>query len=117
MSETGPEQIGSSLSNDNPATEGLSEGDMAIGETPEVTGSTPSLTATMAGPDNPQFTLSPRRDRATIEHLAVRLPFTPFSVEDEAIKGRICEVRTKVTPLLTNLRWGGSSIQKTADQL
>src|SRR5947209_7697176 len=53
----------------------------------------------------------------TIEHLAARRPAPPLDAESPEIKQRLSELRPEITTLVTNLRWGGASVQDTADRI
>ena len=53
----------------------------------------------------------------TIEHLAARRPPPPLDAESPQVKQRLSELRTEITTLVTNLRWGGVSPQDTAEQI
>lgn len=54
---------------------------------------------------------------ATIEHLAARRPVTPRSDDDPEVKQKMSELRTDLTTLLTDMRWGGQSVQTTVERL
>src|SRR5690349_14832522 len=53
----------------------------------------------------------------TIEHLAARRPMPPLNAESPEVKQRLSELRPEITTLVTDLRWGGASVQDTADRL
>ncbi|GAC1488592.1 MAG: hypothetical protein NVS2B12_42740 [Ktedonobacteraceae bacterium] len=53
----------------------------------------------------------------TIEHLAARRQVTPLDAGSAEVKQRLNELRTEITSLLTDLRWGGGSSEETAAQL
>ena len=53
----------------------------------------------------------------TIEHLAARRQVTPLDAGSAEVKQRLSELRTEITSLLTDLRWGGVSTEETAAQL
>ncbi len=51
----------------------------------------------------------------TIEHLTARRPVAPLDIEEPEIKRQLTALRTEFTTLVTSLRWGGVSVQDTAD--
>lgn len=53
----------------------------------------------------------------TIEHLAARRPAPPLNVDSPEIKQRLSELRPEITTLVTDLRWGGASVQDTAERI
>lgn len=53
----------------------------------------------------------------TIEHLAARRPVTPLDIDEPDIKQQLTALRTEFTTLVTALRWGGASVQDTADSI
>ena len=53
----------------------------------------------------------------TVEHLAARRPTPPIDVQSPEIKQRLSELRTEITTLVTGLRWGGVSVQDTAEHI
>src|SRR5260221_2910892 len=53
---------------------------------------------------------------ATIEHLAARRAVTELSADAPEVKQTISELRTELTILVTDLRWGGLSAKETADR-
>lgn len=65
------------------------------------------------------ITVAPRSmDRAgTAEHLAARRPITPPDADAPEIKQRLSDLRSEITTLLTDLRWGGASIDHTTTQM
>ena len=54
---------------------------------------------------------------ATVEHLAARRDITPVSAEAPEVKQKLSDLRTELTTLLTDLRWGGYSVQATIERL
>ncbi|HEV2580971.1 MAG TPA: HEAT repeat domain-containing protein [Ktedonobacteraceae bacterium] len=54
---------------------------------------------------------------ATIEHLAAIQKVTPLSDEDPDVKQKMSDLRTDLTTLLTDLRWGGYSVKATVERL
>ena len=53
----------------------------------------------------------------TIEHLTARRIVTPLDIDEPEIKQQLAELRTEFTTLVTGLRWGGMSVQDTADSI
>ncbi len=53
----------------------------------------------------------------TVEHLAARRPFPPLDVNSPEIKQQLAELRTELTALVTDLRWGGATVQDTAESI
>ncbi len=54
---------------------------------------------------------------ATVEHLAARRDVSPLDAEAPEVKQKMSDLRTELTTLLTDLRWGGYSVQATAERL
>ena len=54
---------------------------------------------------------------ATIEHLAARRNLPELNENAPEVKQTMSELRTELTMLVTNLRWGGQSVKDTADQI
>src|SRR6266567_4286042 len=48
-----------------------------------------------------------------VEHLAVRHPLPALDVDTPEVKQRLSELRTEMTTLVTDLRWGGVSVKDT----
>ena len=73
----------------------------------------PSANVTAAPPAAQQ-----RSNRsATIEHLAARRAVTELSADAPEVKQTISELRTELTILVTDLRWGGLSAKETAERI
>ena len=53
----------------------------------------------------------------TIEHLAARRPTPPLDAQSPEVKQRLSELRPEITTLVTDLRWGGVSVQDTTERL
>ena len=53
----------------------------------------------------------------TVEHLAARRPVAELDVNTPEMKQHLGELRTEVTTLLTELRWGGGSVEDTAEHM
>jgi len=75
---------------------------------------TPPATSVKASP-----IISPRamERTGTAEHLAARRPAPPLDVNELDVKNRLTELRAEVTRLVTGLRWGGQSVDETAERL
>ena len=54
---------------------------------------------------------------ATVEHLAARRDITPVDAETTEVKQKLSELRAELTTLVTDLRWGGHSVQATVERL
>lgn len=54
---------------------------------------------------------------ATVEHLAARRQVTPLDPEAPEVKQKMSDLRSELTTLLTDLRWGGYSVQATVERL
>ncbi len=54
---------------------------------------------------------------ATVEHLAARRNLPELSANAPEVKQIMSELRSELTMLVTDLRWGGQSVKDTADQL
>lgn len=53
---------------------------------------------------------------ATIEHLAARRALPELSASEPEVKQKLSELRTELTLLVTDLRWGGQSVKETAER-
>jgi hypothetical protein len=53
----------------------------------------------------------------TVEHLAARRSVTELDVNTQEMKQRLSELRSEVTTLLTDLRWGGGTVEETAEHM
>jgi len=53
----------------------------------------------------------------TIEHLAARRPALALDAQSPEVKQRLSELRPEITTLVTDLRWGGVSVQDTTERL
>ena len=53
----------------------------------------------------------------TVEHLAARRPVTELDVNTPEMKQRLSELRSEVTTLLTELRWGDAASEDTAERM
>ena len=54
---------------------------------------------------------------ATVEHLAARRAITPVDAEAPEVKQKLSDLRAELTTLVTDLRWGGYSVQATVEIL
>ena len=54
---------------------------------------------------------------ATIEHLAARRNLPELNENTPEVKQTLSELRTEITMLVTDLRWGGQSVKDTADRI
>src|SRR6266480_4084163 len=54
---------------------------------------------------------------ATIEHLAARRASPELSAESPEVKQKLSELRTELTLLVTDLRWGGQPTKETAERI
>jgi len=53
----------------------------------------------------------------TAEHLAARQPITPLAADAPEVKSLFSELRPEFTTLVTDLRWGGASVQETTERI
>ena len=65
----------------------------------------------------PDAALKRSNRSATVEHLAARRDITPISAEAPEVKQKLSDLRAELTTLLTDLRWGGYSVQATIERL
>jgi HEAT repeat protein len=75
----------------------------------------PALPTTVAPVPDAAFKRSNRS--ATVEHLAARRDITPVDAETPEVKQKLSDLRSELTTLLTDLRWGGYSVQATIERL
>lgn len=54
---------------------------------------------------------------ATVEHLAARRNLPELSIDAPEVKQTLSELRTELTILVTDLRWGGQSVKETAERI
>jgi HEAT repeats len=54
---------------------------------------------------------------ATVEHLAARRNLPELDANTPEVRQKISELRTELTMLVTDLRWGGQSVKDTADRI
>ncbi len=77
--------------------------------------SSPSLPTTVT--PVPAAALKRSNRSATVEHLAARRDIAPVSAEAPEVKQKLSDLRAELTTLLTDLRWGGYSVQATIERL
>ena len=113
MSDTGQKQTESTNPNESEATQ---FGDVGIVEV-----STPE---TVVAPESPARLITPpspaqqRQSRAgNAEHLAARRPVPPLDVDAPEVKQRLSELRTEMTTLVTDLRWGGATVKEATERV
>ena len=98
------------------ATEPTEPGGMDIDEvidTPSVMAPAPSATMVPI----PAAAQQKINRSATVEHLAARRNLPELSANAPEVKQTMSELRTELTMLVTDLRWGGQSVKDTADQI
>src|SRR5256886_4482242 len=98
------------------ATEPTEPGGMDIDEvidTPSVVAPAPSATEVPV----PAAAQQKTNRTATVEHLAARRNLPELNANSPEVKQTISELRTELTTLVTDLRWGGQSVKDTADQI
>ncbi|HYT36467.1 MAG TPA: HEAT repeat domain-containing protein [Ktedonobacteraceae bacterium] len=98
------------------ATEPTEPGGMDIDEvidTPSVVAPAPSATMVPV----PAAAQQKSNRTATVEHLATRRNLPELNANTPEVKQTISELRTELTMLVTDLRWGGQSVKDTADRI
>src|SRR5439155_7369489 len=98
------------------ATEPTAAGGMDIDEvidTPSVLAPAPSATMVPV----PSAAQQKSNRTATVEHLAARRNLPELNANSPEVKQTISELRTELTTLVTDLRWGGQSVKDTADRI
>ena len=98
------------------ATEPTESGGMDIDEvidTPPVIAPAPSATMVPV----PAAAQKRTNRTATVEHLAARRNLPELNASSPEVKQTISELRTELTMLVTDLRWGGQSVKDTADRI
>src|SRR6266487_3494311 len=98
------------------ATEPTEPGGMDIDEiidTPSVVAPAPSATMVPV----PAAAQQKSNRTATVEHLAARRNLPELNVNTPEVKQTISDLRTELTMLVTDLRWGGQSVKDTADRI
>jgi len=113
MSDTGQKQTESTNPNENDATR---FGDVGIVEvsTPE-TVVAPEAPARLITPPSPAQQQQGRAGNA--EHLAARRPVPQLDVDAPEVKQRLSELRTEMTTLVIDLRWGGASVEEATERV
>ena len=116
MSEMRRVNIVSNLLFHSYATEPTEPGGMDIDEvidTPSVVAPAPSATMVPV----PAAAQQKSNRTATVEHLAARRNLPELNANTPEVKQTISELRTELTMLVTDLRWGGQSVKDTADRI
>src|ERR1700694_3368376 len=113
MSDTSIEQTEPTPPIENQSSEQGGFGVMEVTETTTV--SAPVLPTTVT-PVPPAAFKQPNRT-GTVEHLAARRSITSLNAEAPEVKQRLSDLRAELTTLVTDLRWGGFSVQATVEQL
>lgn len=54
---------------------------------------------------------------ATVEHLAARRTLPPLDPEAPDVRQTLSDLRSELTTLVTDLRWGGTSVEATVERL
>src|SRR3989442_1746266 len=89
-------------------------GEVRLGEDPTFdTPSEPILPAKAGLTAVTPATQKPQGRAGNVEHLAVRHPVPALDVDSPEVKQRLSELRTEMTTLVTDLRWGGVSVKDT----
>src|SRR5229473_6465487 len=93
-------------------------GEVRLGESPTFDTATPPILPAKAG----LMTMTPAAQKqqgraGNVEHLAVRHPVPPLDVDAPEVKQRLSELRTEMTTLVTDLRWGGASVEEIAERV
>ncbi|HLZ80577.1 MAG TPA: HEAT repeat domain-containing protein [Ktedonobacteraceae bacterium] len=53
----------------------------------------------------------------TVEHLAARRPVTPIDINSMEVKERLSDLRTNITRVMTDFRWGNCSLEEATEQI
>ncbi len=118
MSELSLEKTESTILFNSNATEPGEPGRMDFDEvidTPSVVAPAPS--ADIDAVPLPAAAQQRSNRPATVEHLAARRALPELSADAPEVKQTMSELRTELTLLVTDLRWGGQSIKDTADRI
>src|SRR6266852_7198974 len=88
-------------------------------EVEEVTAESPVVAPALSAGVTPVPAAAQQRSNrlATVEHLASRRTFPELDAKAPGVKEKISELRTELTTLVTDLRWGGQSIKDTAERI
>ncbi len=116
MSEMRRVNIVSNLLFHSYATEPTEPGGMDIDEvidTPSAVAPAPSATMVPV----PAAAQQKSNRTATVEHLAARRNLPELNANSPEVKQTISDLRTELTMLVTDLRWGGQSVKDTADRI
>ncbi|HKV57560.1 MAG TPA: hypothetical protein VJO32_04740, partial [Ktedonobacteraceae bacterium] len=113
MSDTSLEQTEPTPQGGGNAT---GQGSLEIMEvTDDITVAAPVLPTTVAPVPAAAFKRSNRS--ATVEHLAARRDTISVDAEAAEVKQKLGDLRAELTILVTDLRWGGYSVQATIERL
>ena len=94
----------------------VAPGGFGVGEAPDPASVSTPIPPAVVDPVPPAAFKRSNRS-ATVEHLAARRQAAPLSADEPEVKQKISELRAELTTLLTDLRWGGYSVQATVEQL
>ena len=88
-------------------------------EVEEVTAESPVVAPALSAGVTPVPAAAQQRSNrlATVEHLASRRTLPELDAKAPGVKEKISELRTELTTLVTDLRWGGQSIKDTAERI
>jgi HEAT repeat protein len=113
MSDTGHEQTESTTPTENEEAEFGGTG--MVETSTEETVVAPEAPARLAAPPSPAQQRQGRPGNA--EHLAIRRASIPLDVNTPEVKQRLSELRTAMTTLVTDLRWGGASVEEVTERV
>lgn len=113
MSDTSLEQSETTQPTQNDAAE---QGTFEVMEVTDPAPVSAPVLATTVAPV-PPAAFKPSNRAGTVEHLAARRSVSPVSVDTAEVRQRLSELRSELTTLLTDLRWGGYSVQATVERL
>lgn len=113
MSDTSLEQTQSTPPIGNEPSEQGGFGVMEVTDPAPVSAPAPSTTVTPV----PLAAFKQPNRAGTVEHLAARRSVTPLNPESPEVKQQLSDLRAELTTLVTDLRWGGYSVQATVEQL
>lgn len=87
--------------------------------TVEVTDASPPAAPAPPADITPVPSAALRRSQrlATVEHLAARRSYPPLNADDPEVKQKLSALRTELTTLVTDFRWGEQSAQVTAERI
>lgn len=113
MSDTSLEQTESPPPSDGEPREYGDVGISEVQEPAQVVAPAPSADVTPV----PAAAQQRSNRSATIEHLAARRAVSELKEDDPEVKQKLSDLRTELTTLVTNLRWGGVSTSETAKRM